>query len=271
MNEEDLIRRTESPATVSSLSRDFDSLGLRQATTLLVHSSLSKIGWVAGREHAVVLALQRAVGDEATVVMPSYSGSLSDPESWSNPPVPFSWFEPIRDEMPAYDPDMTPTRGMGAIVNCFRSQRDALRSIHPSESFCARGPLAAQILEDHSLDMCFGEKSPLARLYDLDADILLLGVGHESNSSFHLAEYRANWPGKKTVVGAAPIIVDGERRWQQYQDVDLNSDDFPTLGANFERDTSSVTIGRVGLAECRLMSQRTAVDYAVAWMESNRT
>lgn len=214
MTEEEIVERTPAPATVSSLARDLESLGIQKGATLLVHSSLSAIGWVAGREHAVVLALQRALGDEGTLIMPSYSSSLSDPASWSSPPVPHSWFEPIRQEMPAFDPDMTPTREMGAIVNCFRSQRDALRSNHPSESFCARGPLASQILKDHSLEMCFGERSPLARLYDLDASVLLVGVGHESNSSFHLAEYRANWPSKKTVAEGAPILVDGERRWQ---------------------------------------------------------
>jgi aminoglycoside 3-N-acetyltransferase len=104
-------------------------------------------------------------------------------------------------ETPAYDPDMTPTRGMGATVNCFRSQRDALRSNHPSDSFVARGPAAARIVENHALASSLGEESPLARLYDLHASIFLLGVGYESNTSFHLAEYRSNWPSKRFVAG----------------------------------------------------------------------
>jgi len=271
MTEEELVERTESPATVSSLTRDFEALELSQFPALMVHSSLSALGWVVGGSQAVVLALQGALGEEVTLVMPSHSSPLCDPAGWRNPPVPQSWFETIRREMPAFDPEMTPTRDMGAIVNCFLSQRDVLRSSHPSDSFCARGPLAAQITDNHSLDMCFGERSPLARLYDLDASVLLLGVGHESNTSLHLAEYRANWPGKKFVGDGAPIRVNGERRWQRYEDLDLVSDDFPTLGEDFERDTSFVRIGHVGLAECRLMSQRAVVDYAVGWMERNRT
>ncbi|MGH2775384.1 MAG: aminoglycoside N(3)-acetyltransferase [Actinomycetota bacterium] len=270
MSEERQVARTPEPVTVTSLTRDLEALGIRNGATLLIHSSLKAVGWVAGGAHAVVIALQHVLGDEGTLIMPSHSSSLSDPATWSSPPVPKAWFDAIRDETPAFDPDMTPTRGMGAIVDCFRSQRDALRSNHPSESFCARGPLASRIVTGHSLSMCFGERSPLARLYDLDAFVLLLGVGHESNTSYHLAEYRAHWPSKRVVAGGAPILVDGERRWEHYEDVDLNSDDFTLLGDNFERDSSAITMGRVGLADCRLMPQRDAVDFAVGWIESNR-
>jgi aminoglycoside 3-N-acetyltransferase len=271
MSEEELIARTPEPATVSSLTLELRDLGILEGTTLLVHSSLRAIGWVVGGEHAVVMALQQVLGDAGTLVMPSFSSALSDPAGWAHPPVPQAWFEAVRAEMPAFDPDMTPTRDMGAIVDCFRSQRDVLRSNHPSDSFCARGPLAAHILDDHSLSTGFGERSPLARLYDLDASILLLGVAHESNTSFHLAEYRASWPSKKFVAEGAPILVEGQRRWQRYEDLDCGSDDFRVLGADFEHDTKAVITGRVGVADCWLMSQERAVDYAVRWMEKHRT
>ncbi len=58
MSEEELIERTPEPATISSLSKDLKGLGIREGETLLVHSSPRAIGWVAGREQAVVLALQ---------------------------------------------------------------------------------------------------------------------------------------------------------------------------------------------------------------------
>jgi len=46
---------------------------------------------------------------------------------------------------------------------------------------------------DHGLDDP-RENSPLARVYDRDGDVLLLGVGHDSNTSLHLAEHRADFP-----------------------------------------------------------------------------
>jgi len=270
VSEEDQIKRTEAPITVTSLVRDLRALGIMPGDTVLAHSSLSVIGWVVGGAHAVVLGLEEAVGPEGTLVMPSHSNGLTDPASWVNPPVPASWFETIREEMPAFDPEVTPARGMGAVVDCFRSQPGVLRSNQPRDSFCARGRNAEIIVSGHSLAFGLGESSPLARLYDLDAKVLLLGVGHESNTSLHLAEYRAEWPGKKLIAQGAPVMVDGERRWERFQDVDLDSDDFEALGADFERDTDSVRLGRVGLATARLMEQRTAIDYAVTWIPGHR-
>ena len=58
----------------------------------------------------------------------------------------------------------------------------------------------------------FGERSPLARLYDLDAQALLAGVGHGNNTSIHLGEHRADFPGKRSGTEGAPMLVDGERQ-----------------------------------------------------------
>lgn len=271
MTEEEVIARTPRPITVASLVADLRALGLEPGQTALVHSSLSAIGWVAGGPHAVVVALEEVLGPRGTLVMPAHSNDLTDPAGWKYPPVPESWHETIRAEMPPFDVALTPARAMGAIVDCFRSQPDTVRSNQPRDSFCARGPLARRITDGHSLAFGLGEKSPLARLYDLDALVLLLGVGHAANTSFHLAEYRAEWPSKRVIAEGAPVLIEGERRWERFQDVELNADDFATIGAAFERDTDAVRAGLVGLAECRLMSQQAAVDYAVTWIEANRT
>jgi aminoglycoside 3-N-acetyltransferase len=56
----------------------------------------------------------------------------------------------------------------------------------------------------------------LSRLYDLDGSVLLLGVDHDNNTSLHLAEYRADWPGKAYVTSGAAMLVDGERQWVSF-------------------------------------------------------
>lgn len=96
--------------------------------------------------------------------MPTQSTEYSDPSEWSNPPVPESWWPIIREQMPAYDPQIIPTLDMGQIVEVFRTMPGVIRSTHPYFSFAACGKRAEEILRDHSLNNSLGEQSPLARL-----------------------------------------------------------------------------------------------------------
>lgn len=258
------------PATIETLRTDLLDLGLQPGMTLLVHSSLSALGWVSGGAVAVILALEIALGREGTLVMPTFSADLSDPSRWRNPPVPEAWWAIIRDTMPAFDRDITPTRGMGAIPEAFRKMRDVIRSDHPQASFIARGPLADAITRDHALDCLLGERSPLARLYGADGWVLLLGVTHDHDTSLHLAEYRAAFPGKHEIVDGAPMMLDGRRQWLNFCDLALDDGDFPLIGEAFERETGLARVGRVGRGTARLLPMRPLVDYAVRWMEANR-
>ena len=62
-----------------SLARDLRRIGLSSGDTVLVHSSLSSLGWVCGGSVAVVQALMDAVTPEGTLMMPTHTGDLSDP------------------------------------------------------------------------------------------------------------------------------------------------------------------------------------------------
>lgn len=262
-----VVQSTQAPRTRASLAADLHALGVRPNMTLLVHSSLRALGWVCGGPVAVVQALMDALDVEGTLVMPTHTPGNSEPSQWQHPPVPPAWWQTIRLTMPAFDPRVTPTTGMGQIVEVFRTWPGTVRSRHPQLSFAARGPSADYITANHMLSEGLGNGSPLGRIYDLDGYVLLLGVGHINNTSFHLGEFRA--PGAPYKQEGAAMLENGVRSWRTFSDVDWDSSAFAEIGTQFDA-TGSVLRGNVGSGQARLFRQRAAVDFARDWISSRR-
>jgi aminoglycoside 3-N-acetyltransferase len=249
--------------TRDTVAAQLGTLGVKTGEILLVHSSLSSLGWVNGGAVAVVQGLLDALGPSGTLVVPTQSAQLSDPALWARPPVPEEWWDRIRATMPPYDPLITPTRGVGVIPETVRTWPGALRSAHPHTSFAAVGPHAREITDGHAPDCRLGERSPLARLEKLGARVLLLGAGYDACTSFHLAEYRI--PAPLADVGR-PAPGGG---WETVTEVSISSERFDELGYDFERDRPVVR-GKVGAAEVRLFSVAEAAAYAERWLPLHR-
>ncbi|MFI5967456.1 aminoglycoside N(3)-acetyltransferase [Streptomyces asoensis] len=250
--------------TRDSLTAELHALGVVPGEILLVHSSLSSLGWVCGGPVTVVRGLLDALGPDGTLVVPTQSGDLSDPALWSNPPVPAQWWDRIRATMPVYDPRTTPALGVGVVPETVRTWPGAVRSAHPQTSFAALGARAAELTEGHTPDCRLGEHSPLARLEKAGARVLLLGTGYDTCTSFHLAEYRI----------PAPLVEVGrpgpDGTWEVMTEVSIDSDRFDELGHDFERDRDVVR-GRVGAADARLFTVAEAVAYAERWLPLHRS
>ncbi|WP_373232238.1 aminoglycoside N(3)-acetyltransferase [Cohnella sp.] len=245
------------------LIQEFMRLGLYKGMTLIVHSSLRSLGWVSGGPVTVVQALMEVITEEGTLVMPTHSGENSDPSHWQCPSVPEDWWDTIRETMPAFHPTYSPTRGMGKVPDVFRTFPEVIRSYHPSVSFAAWGKDARFITDGHSLDFGLGEQSPLARLYDLDSSVLLLGVDYDSNTSFHLAENRL--PNRIVKAESAPVIEAGERVWATYSEIEYQTELFVDMGIAFEK-SYPVTIHQVAASACKLFKQRDCVDFGLDWL-----
>ncbi|UOQ42584.1 AAC(3) family N-acetyltransferase [Halobacillus salinarum] len=258
------LSKQQSPRTRQTILEDLRSLGVKKGTSLLVHSSLSSIGWVNGGAVAVNLALMDAVSNEGTIIMPSQSDDMSDPAEWTNPPVPEEWIEEIERTLPAYHPDYTPALRMGRIVEAFRTFPDVKRSAHPLLSFAGWGRNSRTVIKDHFFHTGLGKLSPLQKLYDLDAHVLFLGTSYESCTCFHLAEYRI--PKQTVTTRGAPVLHHGRRVWVKTNDIEFRDDLFGKIGVEFEQK-HEVAEGQVGSASAKLFSLKEAVDYAELWLK----
>jgi aminoglycoside 3-N-acetyltransferase len=102
---------------------------------------------------------------------------------------------------------------------------------------------------------------------DRDGDVLLLGTGHGSNSSLHLAEHHVPDPPRET--SSAALMTPEGRRWVTWEDVVADEEDFEQLGAAFDAG-GRTRRGPAGEGEGRLMRQRELLDFALAWLTENR-
>jgi len=256
--------------TTSTLAQDLTTLGVRPDQVLIVHCAFSSLGPVYGGPQALIDALQRCLTPTGTLVMPTHSVQLTEPSNWSQPPAPKAWWPTIREELPAFDPERTPTRAMGVVAELFRRYPGVARSAHPHGSFAAWGAHAQQITANHPYDCIFGEHSPLARLYELDAQVLLIGVGHSNNTSLHLAEYRSSVPNKPYHKEGAPMMIDGIKQWVEFDELVIDADDFAALGEDFARLTDAQHEGSVANARAMFFPQTRVVDFAIDWFNEHR-
>ena len=257
------------PIVKKDITGAFSDLGLRQADIVMVHTSLSGIGYVCGGAQTVIEALTETVGQNGTVMMPTQSWKNLDPDAGVHGEVPEEYWDIIRENWPAYNRKLTPTNTMGAVAEMFRSWPGAIRSDHPARSVAAWGRYAEYLVSNHNLSNIFGEGSPIGKLYELNGDVLLIGVGYDKNTSLHLADVRADYPGKYNCIEHSAIMENGKRVWKAYETLFVDGEDFISIGAAFE-ETGAVKKAALGNTTLRLMRQRRLVDFAVEWIQENR-
>lgn len=160
------------PISCADVCRQLRALGVVPGGVLLVHASFRAVRPIDGGPLGLIEALRAALGPEGTLVMPSWTGD---------------------DERP-FDPATTPAADdLGATADLFWRLPGVVRSDH-LQAFAAIGPHAGAIVKTALPLPPHTPASPVGRVHDLDGQVLLLGVGHDANTSLHLAEILAGVP-----------------------------------------------------------------------------
>jgi aminoglycoside 3-N-acetyltransferase len=257
------------PVVKNEIIDALKKVGLTRGDAVMVHTSLSQIGYVCGGAQTVIEALIDVVGQEGTIMMPTQSWKNLDPDTGVHWDVDEQYWNIIRENWPAYDKKITPTNTMGATAEMFRQWPGALRSDHPARSVAAWGKNAKYLTENHDLCDIFGEESPVGKLYKLDGKVLLIGVDYDKNTSIHLADVRAEYKSKHNTIEHSAVMENGKRIWKTYETLFVDGEDFVDIGVAFENE-NKVEKASLGNAHIRCMNQRKLVDFAVKWIEENR-
>ena len=149
------------------------AVGVAAGDGLLVHSALQYLGRPAEGLATYWEALWSLLGSQGTLAVPAFNFAFARGQ--------------------AYDPQTTPSQGMGAFSEFVRQRPEALRTPHPMQSLAAAGRYAADLAGRDTLS-AFDPGSAFERMLDLDFKLLLLGADIDAISMIHYSEQRLAVP-----------------------------------------------------------------------------
>ncbi|MFM7595966.1 MAG: AAC(3) family N-acetyltransferase [Flavobacteriales bacterium] len=157
--------------TYESLKTALLNAGIHTGNQLMVHASLSKIGYIEGGAETVVDVLKEIVGTQGMILMPTS-------------PIARLQLDYV-SENPVFDVLRTPS-AMGKLSEVFRTSDGVIRSYHPTEPVAAWGAKAYEYINEHTTkNTPYHWNSPYGKLIQHGGKILYIGVTLD-NAGTHL-------------------------------------------------------------------------------------
>lgn len=148
--------------TKGDLIADIKACGIVKGDTVLVHSALSRIGYLEEGPKTLVDAILEVIGEAGNILMPTSPNNVYQ-------------LNYIRNT-PNFDVLNSPSK-TGAITEYFRKLPEAIRSLHPTEPISAIGPKAKYFTEEHFDQLTpYNENSPFYKVSQDGGKILYIGV-----------------------------------------------------------------------------------------------
>lgn len=156
--------------------KNLEALGIKKGDKLLVHASYKSLGVVDGGIETVIAAFKDAVGEEGTLMFPTFT------------------YENVNRENPVFNIKTSPSC-VGMIPEVFRHGKDVVRSLHPTHSLAVWGKDKEYYIENHHKDQnCLDKNSPIMKLKNAGGKILLVGCGLKKNTLLHGLEIACKVP-----------------------------------------------------------------------------
>ncbi len=240
------------PLTYASLEETFGQLRLQQFP-VLAHASLRAFGHVEGGAETLLSALLPNV---AALMMPThtYNTMLTPRIGPPNNGITYGQQQDLNKMAEFYHPHLPADRMMGILPEALRQRPEALRSMHPIQSFAGvnvKRALAAQTLQD--------PLAPIRLLAESEGRILLLGVDHTANTTIHLAEKLA---GRRQFT-----------RWALTPEGVVQTEGFPGCSAGFQAlapDVEAFTQRtKIGEAEVLVIPMRPLIETVYKRLKRN--
>jgi len=243
--------RSHSPKIIPEMLTDLQKIGLACGDVVIVHSSFKALGVTDSSPSDVIHTIAHLLGPDGTLMMPTFTYSYSG--IWHVAP---------------FDPDETPGISNGVLSETLRKFPGALRSAHPTYSVAAIGKHAERITKDKENAAPLGRGSSYGIALELNARILLIGVGNDRNSLLHYAEVMAGLPYNdipfREFWGRTAIVKKGG----EITECPL-PDEFPGCSDNFGvvdpylEEKGILAPGKIGSADSSLMSAHDMVNAVV--------
>ena len=248
------------------LKEQIEAMGILPSDTVLIHTSMRAVGEVEGGADGLIDAFREYLQDGLFLV-PTHT--------WAN----------VNRNSPKYDVrSAVPCIGTLPRVAAFRN--DGIRSLHPTHSIWATGKNAAEFIANEENAGTPGAPGfAWDRLAEVNAKILLLGVGLDKNTFIHSVEEAANVPDRLEQENWDVTIFDWEGRALHRPFAShrcSRSNDVSRQYVNFEkplRELGAMKFGKLGDATVRIVDakrckeiimgicSRTTEDLCIEFME----
>jgi aminoglycoside 3-N-acetyltransferase len=258
--------------TKDSLIIELNNLGLKPGDLVMLHASIRAVGKTLGGPDQTHQAVIDTIGSNGTLMM--YVGCEPEYEAVGRGQLPQQEEKLLLEKCPVFDAKTARARrDYGILAEFFCSWPGVICSENPGARIAAFGKNADYYVLNHPLDYGYGPGSPLAKLYENEGKLLLLGSDLDQVTLLHYAEHIASIENKRIKKFKVPLLKNTERVWINIEEYDTSIGIREWPDRFFENivkkfiQKNNIKPSTVGYAKSYLLNAKQLVDFAVLQFE----